>query len=150
MTTIQHVWFADELVDATSAGRLSAEASTIPGPWVVTLQVGERPALTRDDELIHCRFVEIGADQIELLICATPPSDDVWFAEPSPNQRQVVDGHRTKLVHATPNSQALFSDSMVTLRLVNTQISAAISSDLRTMASASSGPSSRARAEANA
>src|SRR5262249_37962377 len=45
---------------------------------------------------------------------------------------------------------ALFNISIVTLRLVKTQISAAISSDLRTMASASSGPSSRARAEASA
>src|SRR6516165_4134856 len=43
-----------------------------------------------------------------------------------------------------------FNVSMVTLRLVYTQISAAISSERRTIASASSGPSSRARAAASA
>src|SRR5208282_5825 len=43
-----------------------------------------------------------------------------------------------------------FNVSSVTLRLVYTQISAAMSSDLRTIASASSGLSARARAAASA
>src|SRR5262249_16322899 len=102
MTTIQHVCFADKLIDAPGAGGLWAQAGTIPCIGVVALQIAERPALTCNDELIHRRFMEIRTDNIELLIWVAPPPSDMWLSEPSLDQRQVVGGHGTKLVHAAP------------------------------------------------
>src|SRR5215470_6016729 len=44
MATIQHVSFADELIDAPGAGGLRAQARTLPSIGVVALHIAEWPA----------------------------------------------------------------------------------------------------------
>src|SRR5262249_25691153 len=98
----------------------------------------------RYDELVHRRLRKVLAHQGELLAGIAPPLPDVRRGQPTTHQRQVGGRHRDKLVTWH------HSFSIVTLRLVETQMSAAMSIALGTIASASSGPSIIARAAASA
>ena len=99
VTAIEHVSFTNELINPARAPRLRSQA-TVPAYGVVTLQIAEWPSVARYDELIHGRLIEIALDEIELLVGLAPPSHHVGLAEPVPNQRQVIGGHGTKLIHA--------------------------------------------------
>ncbi len=55
VAAIEHVRLADELIEAAGADRLRAEAA-VPGSEIVALQIGERPPIHGDDELLHRRM----------------------------------------------------------------------------------------------
>src|SRR5262245_22326685 len=109
---MDHVRLTDELVDAARARRMRAETG-IPIAQVVALNIAKRPATGRDDVLIHRLYLEITADQLELLMRITPPFPDVRLLEPAQHQRQVGRGHRAEDV-----GRGCHKISMVTLRLV--------------------------------
>src|ERR1700680_562504 len=115
MTAIEHVSFANKLIEPARAVGLRAEPS-IPGAHIVTLQISEFPRICGDDELRHIRMTEIAAHELELLARVMPPLRDVRRSEPSLDRRQVGSRHRAERVgrHVQPPCNI----SMVTLRLV--------------------------------
>src|SRR5262249_15734528 len=115
---------------------------------IVALEIAEVPAVRRDDVLVHRGLTEVAADQRILLGRVAPPFPDMRFGEPDFDHRQIGGRHVPERISAR-HAQPLLVP-MVTLRLVKTQMSAAISSARRTMASASLSESISARAAASA
>jgi len=96
-----HVWLADELINATRPPRLPAEAA-IPRREVIGLKVRKRAAAQLNNKLRHVGMVEITADQRELLAGIPPPLRDMRSGQPLPDPGQVVHGHRAEFVHRAP------------------------------------------------
>src|SRR4029450_2630049 len=107
MSAIQHVSFADKLINATRTRRLWVYLAIFPTRKIVALQIGERSVAVRGDELIHSRVIEVVADELKLLFRISPPQNNVRFAEPTANERQICGRHRTKLRHAGLYGQVL-------------------------------------------
>src|SRR4029078_11675690 len=78
VAAIEHVRFADELIDAARALGLRSQA-IIPGCGIVALEIAEWPSVARHDVLMHGWFIEIAFDEIELLVRRAPPFTDGVF-----------------------------------------------------------------------
>src|SRR5215467_6380735 len=147
MSATDQVGLADELIDATGLRWMIAE-SLVPRRKPVALDIGERPAFERNDELVHIGMIEVAADEFILLVRASPPAHHLRRPKPALYPRKIGRRHRAEGIGAGHGQ--LCRVSMVTLRLVKTQMSAAMSSERRTIASASLSESIRARAAASA
>ncbi len=89
MAAIDHVGFADKLIDSTGTVRMCAKAIIRPSVRIVALQIGERMVVHRDDELIHGGMFEIFTHKGVLFVRIAPPLRHVRLREPAPYQRQV-------------------------------------------------------------
>jgi hypothetical protein len=98
MAAVDHVLFADELVDAARSARVLAQAVVGPRGRVVALQIRERPVAERDDKLVHGRVIEVSADQSQLLARIAPPLRDVRHRQPAPNDLKVHGCHWAECV----------------------------------------------------
>src|SRR6202040_1669781 len=77
VTPLDHIFFADELIDAARAARPLAETVIGPRTRIVALQIGKGPAVVFDDVLIHGRMGQVFAYQFELLGRVAPPFGDM-------------------------------------------------------------------------
>jgi hypothetical protein len=125
-----------------------------PGARVVGLNVADRLAVELHQEAIDSRLVDMVLDVPkasagEVYHRATCGSRS-HLARIGKSERDSATNSNPEEAVPAVMGQAADNVSTVTLRLVKTQISAAMSSDRRTIASASSGPSISARAAASA
>jgi hypothetical protein len=86
MTSIEHVGFADKLIEPAGALRLWAKAA-ITRAQIVTLQIREFLRLHGYDELRHIQMTEIATHEFELLRGVVPPFQDMRCPEPSLDRR---------------------------------------------------------------
>ena len=61
MAALDHIFFADELIDAARASRQRAKTMIGPGARIVALQIGKGPAVAFDNELIDGRMTQVFA-----------------------------------------------------------------------------------------
>ena len=98
MAALDHIFFADELIDAARASWQRAETMIGPGARIVALQIGKGPAVAFDNELIDGWMSQVFAYQRELLHRIAPPFDNMRRRKPSPDGRQIVSRHRPKRI----------------------------------------------------
>src|SRR6185437_10674093 len=112
MSAADHFALADKLIDAARLPWLLAKAR-VPGRQPVALDIGERPAIELDDELIHVGMIEIARDQLILFVRFAPPAHHLRRREPALDHRQIVARHGSEGVrrHGWPLGKV----SMVTL-----------------------------------
>src|SRR5258707_824579 len=131
MAASDHIGLADELIDAARGGRLRPK-TLIPGRERIALDIGERPAVDRDDKLVHVRVIEIAAYQRILFVRISPPARYLRRLQPMADQGKVGGRHGAESINPRHQSCSMAQPpckvSMVRLRLVKTQMSAAISS----------------------
>ena len=77
VTTVDHIGFADQLIDAAGPRGMNAQSVVRPDRRIIALNVCKRTIVRRDDELVHGADIEITADELELLACVAPPFNDV-------------------------------------------------------------------------
>src|ERR1700761_1689047 len=95
MSAADQIGLADELIDAARPCRLLAK-TLVPSRERVALEIGERPAVAGDDELIHIGMGEVASHELILLIRVAPPAPYLQRVQPVPDQHEVGARHRTK------------------------------------------------------
>ena len=101
VTAIDHVLFADELIDPARAAWQSSEAVIWPRRRIVTLQIRKRILVELDNELIHRRVVQVFAQKVpahqcELLVGVAPPLRHMRLCQPASHAWKVGSGHTPK------------------------------------------------------